>query len=224
MVSQFYIWRYLSPVHRICSKKVQGCHLVVFDSYENMNTKDMTHQRQSKGKAGATVTVAANMTITTNEEGPVFVQPNKWAAIYFHAEYKSNYKTYHAPGDAGLLIVQKAVQSATTSTTVLVGKDTDLIVLLCYHTIASLDYRDIFFRLQPKKNTKKLHIWNIRAAKEKLGQDICNNILFIHVIIGNISSLWDWKKRHPLTTSKQAVCCVSKQRCSILIQPPHMTW
>ena len=77
MVSQFYIWRYLSPVHRICSKKVQGCHLVVFDGYENMNTKDMTHQRQSKGKAGATATVAANMTITTNEEGPVFVQPNK---------------------------------------------------------------------------------------------------------------------------------------------------
>ena len=50
---------------------------------------------------------------------------------------KSNCKTYHAPGDADLLIVQKAVQSATTSKTVLVGKDTDLIVLLCYH--ASLD-------------------------------------------------------------------------------------
>ena len=33
--------------------------IVVFDNYENTNTKDMTHQRWSKGKAGATVTVAA---------------------------------------------------------------------------------------------------------------------------------------------------------------------
>ena len=36
--------------------------IVIFDGYENMNTEDMTHQRWSKGKAGATVTVAANMT------------------------------------------------------------------------------------------------------------------------------------------------------------------
>ena len=38
--------------------------IVVFDGCENMNTEDMTHQRRSKGKAGATVTVAANMTTT----------------------------------------------------------------------------------------------------------------------------------------------------------------
>ena len=42
--------------------------IVVFDGYENMNTKDMTHQRQSKGKAGATVTVATNMTTTTKKD------------------------------------------------------------------------------------------------------------------------------------------------------------
>ena len=94
---------------------------------------------------------------------------------------KSNCQTYHAPGDADLLIVQKAVQSATTSTTVLVGEDTDLIVLLCNH--ASFNSHDLFFRPETKK-TQKLHVWNIRATKEKLGQDICNNILFIHAILG----------------------------------------
>ena len=51
----------------------------------------------------------------------------------------------------------------------LVGKDTDLIVLLCYQT--SFDSHDIFFHLEPKKNMKKLCVWNIRATKEKLGQD-----------------------------------------------------
>ena len=79
-------------------------------------------------------------------------------------------------------MVQKAVQSAAISTTVLVGEDTDLVVLLCYH--ASLDSHDLFFSPEPKKNTKKLCIWNIRAIKEKLSQRICNFILFIHAILG----------------------------------------
>ena len=64
----------------------------------------------------------------------------------------------------------------------LVGEDTDLIVLLCYH--ANLDFHDIFFCSEPKKNLEKFHVWNIRATKEKLGQDICSNILFIHAILG----------------------------------------
>ena len=149
-----------------------------------MNTKDMTHQRRSKGKAGATVTVAANMTTTMKKDQFLANQKNKQQFIFMLSTEleKSNCKTYHACGDADLLIVQKAVQSATTSKTVLDGEDTDLIVLLCYH--ASLDSHDLFFRPEPKKNTKKLRVWSIRATKEKLGQDICNNILFIHAILG----------------------------------------
>ena len=63
-----------------------------------------------------------------------------------------NCKTYHAPGDADLLSVQNAVSSATTSKTVLVSVNTDLIILLYYHT--SLDSHDLFFRPEPKNNTK----------------------------------------------------------------------
>lgn len=43
---------------------------------------------------------------------------------------KKKYNVYHAPGDADLLIVQKAVESSTVMDTVLVGDDTDLLVLL----------------------------------------------------------------------------------------------
>ena len=46
---------------------------------------------------------------------------------------KANCETYHASGDADLLIFQKAVQCATTNKTVLIGDDTDLLVLLCHH-------------------------------------------------------------------------------------------
>ena len=141
--------------------------IVVFDGYENINTKHMTHQRRSKGKAGATVTVAANMTTTMKKDQFLANQKNKQQFIFLlSAELeKNNCKTYHAPGDADLLIVQKAVQSATTSNTVLVGEDTDLIVLLCYH--ARLDSHDLFFRPEPKKKHKKASCLEYQSHKRK---------------------------------------------------------
>ena len=133
---------------------------------------------------------------------------------------KSNCKTYHAPGDADLLIVQKAVQSATTSKTVLVGEDTDLIVLLCYH--ASLNSHDLFFRPEPKK--KSFASGTSEPQKKSLVKTSAttssSSMLFLgvtqhHVFMG-------LERERPLASSKQAVCSVSRQRCSILIQPPHM--
>ena len=81
-----------------------------------------------------------------------------------------------------MLIVQKAVESATLMDTALVGEDTDLLILLCYH--ASLDSHNIFFRPEPKKNTKKPKVWNIKAVKEQLCPEICSNILFLHAVLG----------------------------------------
>ena len=88
---------------------------------------------------------------------------------------KSNCKTYHAPGDADLLIVQKAVQSATTSTTVLVGED--MTSLFCS---ATMQVSTPMASSEPKKS------FTSRTSghkKKKLGQDICYNI-FIHAILG----------------------------------------
>ena len=130
--------------------------------------------------------------------------------------------TRWSPGNADILIVQKAVQSATTSKTVLIGEDTDLIVLLFYHAI--LDSHDFFFCPEPKKNTKKLFVWNIRVTKESLVKTSATTpslfMLFLgvtqhHVFIG-------LERGHPLACSKQAVCSVSRQRCLIQIQPSHM--
>ena len=51
--------------------------IIVFDGYESTNTKDMTHQRRSKGKAGATVKVDANMTTTMKNEQFLANRKNK---------------------------------------------------------------------------------------------------------------------------------------------------
>ncbi len=85
-------------------------------------------------------------------------QQNKQQFIFMLSEalQKKNCETHHASGDADLLIVLKAIQSATTTNTVLVGDDTDLIVLLCYH--ASMESHDLFFRPEPKRNTKNPRI------------------------------------------------------------------
>ena len=95
---------------------------------------------------------------------------------------KKKCKVYHAPRDADLLIVQKAVESSAVMDTVLVGDDTDLLVLLCYH--ASLDSHSIFFRPEPKKNTKNPGVWDIKAVREQLGPEICACILILHAIVG----------------------------------------
>ena len=91
-------------------------------------------------------------------------------------------KTYHASGDADLLIVQKSVEAASEVNTVLVGDDTDLLILLIYH--ASLDSCSLFLKPEPRKSTKKSRVWNIHAVKKQLGPYICSSILFLQAILG----------------------------------------
>ena len=55
---------------------------------------------------------------------------------------------YYSPGDADVMIVQKVAESATVTDTALVGDDTDLLVLLCYH--ACLNSHVIFFKSEQK--------------------------------------------------------------------------
>ena len=78
--------------------------------------------------------------------------------------------------------MKTAVESARTSTTVLVGDDTDLLVLLCYH--ASEDGYDIYFRPEPKANARGTCVWLMKKVKEQLGKEVCRNLLFLHAITG----------------------------------------
>ena len=55
---------------------------------------------------------------------------------------QANCQVYHSTADADLLIVNKAVESSRSMDSMLVGDDTDLLVLLFYH--AELDVFDHF--------------------------------------------------------------------------------
>ena len=86
-----------------------------------------------------------------------------------------------APGDADVPIVQAAVDSSRYYDTAVIGDDTDLLVLLCYH--GDLSSKKLFFAPEPKSN-KAPRIWDIHKLKEKLGQETCHLILFAHAILG----------------------------------------
>ena len=94
---------------------------------------------------------------------------------------ESGCRTLHTEGDADVLIVKAVVDSAVTHPTVFVGDDTDLLVLLCYHTKA--DGND--FRPETKANSSR--VWNMLKVKVELGPEVCRNMLFLQF------EDWGWK-------------------------------
>ena len=161
-----------------------GNAIVVFDDYQGKSTKDMTHKRRIKGQAGVPVTFTANMHLTMKKTEFLVNKENKQRFINMLSArlLEKNCKIYHASGDVVLLIVMKAVESASAVKTVLIGDDTDLLILLLYH--ASLDSFELFLKPEPKKSVKTSRVWNIHAVKKQLGPDICSHILFLHAILG----------------------------------------
>ncbi len=68
--------------------------------------------------------------------------------------------TMHAKQDADLLIVQTAVAASLNQTIVVVGDDTDLLVLLCFY--ASLNRFKIYFRPEIKTHSKSGKTYDIK--------------------------------------------------------------
>ena len=54
-------------VHSTLRRKC-GNAIVIFDGYEGISTKDMTHQRRAKGRIGPTVTFTEDMAVTVQKE------------------------------------------------------------------------------------------------------------------------------------------------------------
>ncbi|XP_052787427.1 uncharacterized protein LOC128222459 isoform X1 [Mya arenaria] len=144
----------------------------------------MTHQRRACGRTGATVTFDEDMPVTMKKEEFLANSTNKQQFINMLSGHlqKNTCQTFHAPGDADLLIVQKAVESATTRNTVLIGDDTDLLILLIYHT--NLDTHDLLFKPEPA-TTSRLYGIGKGAAIKKL---ITSNVFRLQATVFGTSS------------------------------------
>ena len=161
-----------------------GLVIIVFDGYRIPSTKYTTHQRRTGGEVGIEVTFTGDVKLTMSKDVFLSNVANKQNFIDMLSHYLqlAECLTEHAEEDADLLIAQTAVQSAATTNTVLVADDTDLVILLCYH--ADPDGFDLFMQFSTRGTTKKNRICDINVTQSELDADICNNILFIHAILG----------------------------------------
>ena len=113
-----------------------GHAIIVFDGYqEELSTKDSAHERHTGGRAGPTMDFTWDMVRKSKKEDLLTNKDNKQRFISMLGQSLEHVgcETRHAEGDADVLSVETTVHSAMSCETTLVGDDTDLLVLLCFH-------------------------------------------------------------------------------------------
>lgn len=170
---------------RYVTQKYGTATVIVFDGYKEEPTiKDATQLRRTGVTPSVTVHFSGDMIIQSKKDQFLNNKENKQRFLVYLSDKleRAGCITDHAKHDADVLIVQTAIASARTKDTVLVGDDTDLLVLLLHH--ADLNAQELFLAPEPKKATKTRRIWCIKQTKELLGPKVCDNLLFIHAILG----------------------------------------
>ena len=84
---------------------------LLFDGYQTISTKAMTHQRRTGGKLGQQVTFTDEMILTMKKETFMAHPDNKQKFIDMLSQYLNMYNctTYHADAEADVLIIQMAI-------------------------------------------------------------------------------------------------------------------
>ena len=156
----------------------------------------------SHGRKAKRLRPSANVMWNTSHVSRRYGKANKQRFLSLLGSFleKAGCSTIHAKADADVPIVETAVQVAKSTTAVLVGDDTDLLVLLLYHV--DMDGHEVFFRPEPRATAKKMRIWNIKRSKETLGMHICANLPFVHAILGCDSTSRLYNIGKPLALKK----------------------
>ena len=143
----------------------------------------------------------------------------------------SGFRVFHADDDADVLIAKKTIEVSQTANTAVIGDDTDPLALLLYHA-RNITSFDIFFHPEPKQLARKKPITvSIHLAVRKLGMELCENILFIHALLGcdTISSVLGIEKGPSLKAYNQSryfreqVHVFAKSGVIIETIPEHIT-
>ena len=168
---------------RYIKERYGNCPTIVFDGgYEAASTMDTAHVRQAKGRIGKTVGLHLNNQLSMSRSDFLLSKGNKQKFLLMLGDKltKPGITVNHASGDADFLIVQTALKAAKDYRTVLIGEDTDLLVLTLHHF---MNEKALYFTYEPKKSQQLAEVWNIGHAKQILGK-ICHGILVIHAFSG----------------------------------------
>lgn len=192
-------------VHYVKSRYADAT--VVFDGYsEGASTKDCTHARRTSRCMGASVNFTSNMPLQMKKEDFLSNKENKQRFVNMLGDCLEDdgIKVRHASGDADVLIVLTAIESAQHHDTVLIGEDTDLLILLLHHIKDAKN--NVFFRSEPRKmSLKPTRCWDIKTARSLLGPPLCDHLIFLHAISGcdTTSRLYGVGKQAVLTKSRK---------------------
>ena len=157
---------------------------LVFDGYgEGPSIKDNTHQRRGQ-KIHPIVSFTAETEFSGKNEDFLSRDKNKadMIALIITALTKRGCHVIQSPGDADVDIVKVTVERSRHCTTTLVGEDTDLLILLLHYS--RTDNEIIYFRSDANKQSNEHKVYNINLLKETLGDNVCNELLFVHAYSG----------------------------------------
>ena len=133
-----------------------GRAIVVFDGYSDKpSTKDCAYMRRSGGTIGVTVHFTSSMALHTKKEEFLSNKHNKQRLIALLSQRleQAGCEIHQARGDADVLIVQTAFTSVAKQEPVLVGDDTDMLVLLIFH--AKNVKHNVFFSPESRRASQK---------------------------------------------------------------------
>ena len=152
---------------------------IVFDGYSTQQTtKAATHIRRHG--TSVQVNFTGDMILQDTREKFLANPSNKQRFINLLSEtlMKLGIQIHHTIDDADCLIVKTTLDVAASSTTVLIGEDTDLLVLLLYHVTDNL--HGVY--LMP--SGRKAKLWDSKTARAKIVTETCKRLLFAHAISG----------------------------------------
>ena len=104
---------------------------------------------------------ASGMMIKSKKDEFLNNKANKQRFIHYLSDNldSAGWSVDHAKYDSDVLIVLTAVASVRHKETVLIGDDTDLLVLLLHH--AEMDAHRVFLKSEPNKSARQNKIWCI---------------------------------------------------------------
>ena len=158
----------------------------VFDGYSDdcASTKYITHMKRSKKQVPSnTFELASHLPFNCESKAAFFAnKSNKQLFInMLSAELKNEGITaLHATGDADQLIAKTAIDNAVNYTTQVIGEDTDIFILLV--SLLKPNSKDLY--MVTEKTTSKHPLIDIKAIREKLGEECAKVLPVIHAISG----------------------------------------
>ena len=143
--------------------------VIVFDGYQNGSYReDNTHGGRTKSSMAAEVRFTGEIICSMLKDVFLSNKTNKQSFITLLSSHlqQNNIVVIHAEADADVLVAQTAIESAASSDTVLVGDDTDLLILLCSNS-KSINC-ELYFRPEPKSNSQRVaRCWNINQSARR---------------------------------------------------------